>query len=179
MGISTVAVFSDADEGAPFVRSADRAVRIGPASSAESYLRIDKIVDAAKRTRANAIHPGFGFLAENAELAEACASAGITFVGPSPRAIRDMGLKREAKAIVAKAGVPVIPVMSTGATDGAHTRNAGIPTYGVSGLFSDIDDKRAHGKDERINVKAYYEGQEFLYQLTKELTQPIKVGAKR
>ena len=109
MGISTVAVFSDADEGAPFVRSADRAVRIGPASSAESYLRIDKIVDAAKRTRANAIHPGFGFLAENAELAEACASAGITFVGPSPRAIRDMGLKREAKAIVAKAGVPVIP----------------------------------------------------------------------
>lgn len=76
-------------------------------------------------------------------------------------------------------GVPVIPVMSTGATDGAHTRNAGIPTYGVSGLFSDIDDKRAHGKDERINVKAYYEGQEFLYQLTKELTQPIKVGSKR
>ena len=76
-------------------------------------------------------------------------------------------------------GVPVIPVMSTGATDGAHTRNAGIPTYGVSGLFSDIDDKRAHGKDERINVKAYYEGQEFLYQLTKELTQPIKVDAKR
>ena len=66
MGISTVAVFSDADEGAPFVRSADRAVRIGPASSAESYLRIDKIVDAAKRTRANAIHPGYGFLAENA-----------------------------------------------------------------------------------------------------------------
>lgn len=76
-------------------------------------------------------------------------------------------------------GVPVIPVMSTGATDGAHTRNAGIPTYGVSGLFSDVNDKRAHGKDERINVKAYYEGQEFLYQLTKELTQPIKVGTKR
>ena len=76
-------------------------------------------------------------------------------------------------------GVPVIPVMSTGATDGAHTRNAGIPTYGVSGLFSDIDDKRAHGKDERINVKAYYEGQEFLYELTKELTQPLKVGTKR
>ncbi len=76
-------------------------------------------------------------------------------------------------------GIPVIPVMSTGATDGAHTRNAGIPTYGVSGLFSDIDDKRAHGKDERINVKAYYEGQEFLYQLTKELTQPIKLDRKR
>lgn len=76
-------------------------------------------------------------------------------------------------------GVPVVPVMSTGATDGAHTRNAGIPTYGVSGLFSDIDDKRAHGKDERINVKAYYEGQEFLYELTKELTQPLKVDRKR
>lgn len=76
-------------------------------------------------------------------------------------------------------GVPVVPVMSTGATDGAHTRNAGIPTYGVSGLFSDIDDKRAHGKDERINVKAYFEGQEFLYELTKELTQPLKVGSKK
>ena len=75
-------------------------------------------------------------------------------------------------------GIPVIPVMSTGATDGAHTRNAGIPTYGVSGLFSDIDDKRAHGKDERINVKSYYEGQEFLYELTKELTQPPQVGRK-
>ncbi len=75
-------------------------------------------------------------------------------------------------------GITVVPVMSTGATDGAHTRNAGIPTYGVSGLFSDVDDKRAHGKDERINVKAYYEGQAFLYALTKELTQPTKVGGK-
>ena len=75
-------------------------------------------------------------------------------------------------------GITVVPVMSTGATDGAHTRRAGIPTYGVSGLFSDIDDKRAHGKDERINVKAYYEGQEFLYALTKALTQPTKVNRK-
>ncbi len=109
MGITTVAVFSDADENAPFVKSADRAVRIGPAPSSESYLRVEKIVEAARRTGANAIHPGFGFLAENAGFAEACAEAGILFVGPSPRAIRDMGLKREAKEIVSKAGVPVIP----------------------------------------------------------------------
>ena len=72
-------------------------------------------------------------------------------------------------------GVPVIPVMSTGATDGAHTRNGGIPTYGVSGLFSEMDDKRAHGKDERINVKAFYEGQEFLYQLVKAYSQKTSV----
>lgn len=75
-------------------------------------------------------------------------------------------------------GVPVVPVMSTGATDGAHTRRAGIPTFGVSGIFSDIDDRRAHGRDERVGVAEYYEGQEFLYQLTKELSQPTKVGRK-
>ena len=109
MGIATVAVFSDADAAMPFVAEADEAIRIGPAPSSESYLRIDKILEAAALTNADAIHPGYGFLAENAEFAEACGKAGVIFIGPRPDAIRSMGSKREAKALVEKAGVPVIP----------------------------------------------------------------------
>ena len=91
MGIPTVAVFSDADENAPFVHAADEAVRIGPAPSTESYLVADKIFAAAKATGANAIHPGYGFLAENAEFAAACPEHGVRFIGPSPEAIRILG----------------------------------------------------------------------------------------
>ncbi|MCB9533575.1 MAG: ATP-grasp domain-containing protein [Myxococcales bacterium] len=109
LGIETVAVFSDADADLPFVREADVAVRIGPPSPAESYLRAGAILEAAARTAADAIHPGYGFLSENAEFAEACAQAGVTFVGPSPAAIRAMGLKRESKHTAAAAGVPVVP----------------------------------------------------------------------
>jgi acetyl-CoA carboxylase biotin carboxylase subunit len=109
LGIATVAVFSDADEHAPHVRMADEAVRIGPAPSLESYLVIDKIIAAARRTGADAVHPGFGFLSEREAFAEACAAAGLTFIGPTPAAIRAMGLKREAKEIAMQAGVPVVP----------------------------------------------------------------------
>lgn len=109
MGIETVAVFSDADADAPFVRLADEAVRIGPPPSADSYLRVDRILEAAKRTGADAIHPGFGFLAENADFAQAVIDAGLVFVGPSPDAIRSMGSKQRAKQIAKGAGVPVIP----------------------------------------------------------------------
>ena len=109
MGIATVAVYSDADARMPFVAEADEAVRLGPAPSSESYLRIDKILEAAARTGSDAIHPGYGFLAENAAFADACAEAGVTFIGPTADAIRAMGSKREAKALVDKAGVPVIP----------------------------------------------------------------------
>ncbi len=109
MGIATVAVYSEADRDMPFVREADEAFLLGPPPSTESYLRIDKIVEAANRSRSDAVHPGYGFLAENAELAEACVAAGIVFIGPTPDAIRSMGSKREAKALVKKAGVPVIP----------------------------------------------------------------------
>ena len=93
----------------PFVAEADEAVLLGPAPSSESYLRIDKILEAAALTGADAIHPGYGFLAENAAFAEACGEAGVIFIGPTPDAIRSMGSKREAKALVGKAGVPVIP----------------------------------------------------------------------
>lgn len=109
MGIATVAVYSEADRDMPFVREADEAFLLGPAPSTESYLRIDKILEAAKRSQSDAIHPGYGFLAENAEFAEACRSAGVIFIGPTPDAIRSMGSKREAKALVKDAGVPVIP----------------------------------------------------------------------
>ncbi|KPK12136.1 MAG: hypothetical protein AMJ62_16025 [Myxococcales bacterium SG8_38] len=109
MGIGTVAVYSDADHDMPFVAEADEAVRLGPAPSVESYLRIDRILEAAALTGADAIHPGYGFLAENAAFAEACRKAGVIFIGPTPEAIVAMGSKREAKALVHEAGVPVIP----------------------------------------------------------------------
>lgn len=109
MGIATVAVYSDADAEMPFVDEADEAFRLGPAPSAESYLRIDRLLEAAAFTNSDAIHPGYGFLSENAAFAEACGQAGVIFIGPTPDAIRSMGSKREAKALVEKAGVPVIP----------------------------------------------------------------------
>jgi 3-methylcrotonyl-CoA carboxylase alpha subunit len=109
LGVKTVAVYSDADRGAPFVAMADQAVAIGPGPATESYLRIDKVIAAARQTGADCIHPGYGFLAENADFAEAVGKAGIKFIGPSPVAMRSMGGKADAKAIAAKAGVPVVP----------------------------------------------------------------------
>ncbi|MGE3699549.1 MAG: acetyl-CoA carboxylase biotin carboxylase subunit [Hyphomicrobiaceae bacterium] len=109
LGIETVAVCSEADRGAPFVRMADQVVEIGPGPAAESYLRADKIIAAARTTGAQAVHPGYGFLAENADFAESLGKAGIRFIGPSPDAMRRMGGKAEAKAIAVKAGVPIVP----------------------------------------------------------------------
>ncbi len=109
MGIATVAVYSDADANAAHVAEADEAVHIGPAPAAQSYLNVAAIIAAARQTGAQAIHPGYGFLSEKAEFAEACAAAGIVFVGPPASAIRAMGLKDRAKALMAKAGVPVVP----------------------------------------------------------------------
>jgi 3-methylcrotonyl-CoA carboxylase alpha subunit len=109
MGIRTVAVYSDADAKALHVRQADEAVHIGPSPAAESYLRGDKIIAAAKATGAEAIHPGYGFLSENAEFAEAVAEAGLIWVGPKPDSIRAMGLKDAAKTLMQQAGVPVTP----------------------------------------------------------------------
>ncbi|MEU8638957.1 biotin carboxylase N-terminal domain-containing protein [Amycolatopsis sp. NPDC048633] len=109
LGISTVAVYSDPDAGAPFVRLADEAVRLPGSAPSETYLRGDLVIAAAKATGADAVHPGYGFLSENAGFARACADAGLTFVGPSPEAIASMGSKIEAKALMDAAGVPVLP----------------------------------------------------------------------
>ncbi len=109
MGIGTVAVYSDADAGARHVAMADDAVRIGPPAPAESYLRGDVIVAAARATGAQAIHPGYGFLSENPEFVDSVEAAGLTFIGPSAKAIRAMGLKDAAKSLMEEAGVPVVP----------------------------------------------------------------------
>lgn len=109
MGIKTVAVFSEADREMPFVRYADEAVCIGPALSAQSYLRADKIIEVAKEKGADAIHPGYGFLSENAGFSKACADAGITFIGPSAHSIEMMGSKIAAKQAAKKFNVPMVP----------------------------------------------------------------------
>src|SRR6187397_1805160 len=115
MGIASVAVYSEIDRDAPHVREADEAFLIGPAVPAESYLNIAKITETAKEAGAEAIHPGYGFLAENADFARACAEAGIVFIGPPPEAIEAMGSKTRAREIMAEAGVPIVP----GATEPA------------------------------------------------------------
>jgi acetyl/propionyl-CoA carboxylase alpha subunit len=109
LGIATVAVHSEADEAALHVSAADEAVLIGPPAPAQSYLRVDAIIDAAQRTGADAIHPGYGFLSEQPTLAEACAAAGITWVGPRPRTLAALGNKLAARAAAAEVGVPVVP----------------------------------------------------------------------
>ncbi len=121
LGIRTVAVYSDADARARHVAMADEAFRIGPAPARDSYLKVDAILEAAKKSGADAIHPGYGFLSENAEFAEACARAGVIFVGPPPSAIRAMGGKSAAKALMEKAGVPVVP--------GYHGKDQGIALF--------------------------------------------------
>ncbi|MCA1998682.1 MAG: ATP-grasp domain-containing protein, partial [Hyphomicrobiales bacterium] len=109
LGMRVIAVHSEADSAAPFVAFADEAYPIGPAPARESYLVAERILDVARRAGAECIHPGYGFLSENAEFAEACAAAGIVFIGPPPSAVRAMGLKDAAKALAEKAGVPVVP----------------------------------------------------------------------
>src|SRR6187549_4172271 len=109
MGIESVAVYSDCDRGARHVRLADRAVHIGGNAPAESYLRIDRLVDAAQQSGADGIHPGYGFLAENEDFAGACTDAGLTFIGPSADAIALMGSKTAARQAAIEAGVPVVP----------------------------------------------------------------------
>jgi len=131
MGIGSVAVYSEIDREAPHVREADEAFLIGPAIPAESYLDIEKIIATAKEAGAEAIHPGYGFLAENADFARACAEAGIVFIGPPPEAIESMGSKTRAREIMAEAGVPIVPGATEPAPDLEAARkqaeNAGYP----------------------------------------------------
>lgn len=109
MGIATVAVYSDADKSAPHVRACDEAVHIGGAAPSESYLRIDRVIEAARRAGAEAVHPGYGFLSENADFAEALERESIVFIGPAAETIRAMGSKSAAKDLMERAGVPTTP----------------------------------------------------------------------
>jgi acetyl-CoA carboxylase biotin carboxylase subunit len=109
LGVGTVAVYSEADRDAPHVREADQGVLLGPAPARESYLNIERVLDAARRSGADALHPGYGFLSENWRFAEACERAGLTFIGPPAEAIRAMGDKTEARRLMAAAGVPTVP----------------------------------------------------------------------
>jgi 3-methylcrotonyl-CoA carboxylase alpha subunit len=131
LGIGTIAVYSDADAGAPHVLAAGHAVRIGAPPPAESYLASDRIIEAARAAGADAIHPGYGFLAENAAFASACQDAGLIFIGPPPAAIAAMGSKISARRLMERAGVPVVPgetpVDQSDASIGAAARRAGFP----------------------------------------------------
>ncbi|HSR97686.1 MAG TPA: acetyl-CoA carboxylase biotin carboxylase subunit [Kofleriaceae bacterium] len=120
-GLETVAVYSDVDRLAPHVQLADAAVALGPPVAAQSYLSIEKILAACRDTGADAVHPGYGFLSENEDFAEACAAAGIVFIGPSPDAMRRMGSKTEARKTVSAAGTPVVPGDNGPAGDGFPT----------------------------------------------------------
>ncbi len=172
MGLRTVAVYSEADANALHVRLADEAVCIGPAPSTQSYLRQDVIIAAARKTGAECIHPGAGFLAENAEFAEACAAAGIVFVGPSPKAIRIMGVKDEAKALAARIGIPVVPGYAGEAQDtvtfAREAKRIGYPVVlkavaggggkGLKPVFSPTDLPDAAASAAREALAAFGDG---------------------
>src|SRR6516225_4031010 len=128
LGLKTIAVYSEADRGAPHVRDADEAVEIGGAPARESYLNAERILDAARRTRADAIHPGYGFLSESARFAEVVRQAGIVFIGPRPDAIRKMGDKIEARRLMSAAGVSVR----------AGSAGAGADVAGAEAIARDV-----------------------------------------
>ena len=109
LGIKTVAVYSEADRNSLHVRFADEAICIGPAKSARSYLDIPSVISAAEITNVDAMHPGYGFLSENADFAEVCEMSQIKFIGPKPEVIRTMGLKQRARAVMEEHGVPILP----------------------------------------------------------------------
>ena len=129
MGISTVAVYADADAQAPFVREADTAIALSGETPAETYLQIDKVIDACRRTGADAVHPGYGFLSENAAFAQAVVDAGMAWVGPPPNAIATMGDKLSAKKLMQEAGVPTLPAeeLPPGADIAAAAERIGFP----------------------------------------------------
>jgi len=120
MGIGTVAVYSDADRAALHVRSCDEAIRVGPPPSRESYLSIENVLAAARKTGADAVHPGYGFLSENAQFARACREAGLTFIGPPPEAMEEMGEKTRARRKVSEAGVPIVPGLKEPIAEGGE-----------------------------------------------------------
>jgi acetyl-CoA carboxylase biotin carboxylase subunit len=172
MGIPTVAIYSDADARAPHVEAADAAVRIGPPPAAESYLDIDAVIDAARRTGADAVHPGYGFLSENAEFASACAAAGLTFIGPPARVISEMGSKTAARRMVAAAGVSVVAGATPRAQDAAALR-AAVAEVGLPALLK--ASAGGGGKGMRV-VRAVSEVDEAVEAAQREATRAFGDG---
>src|SRR5258706_9740851 len=130
MGIRSVAVYSDADRHSQHVLEADEAVRIGAAPPAQSYLQVERILEAARAAGAQAIHPGYGFLSENADFAAACRLAGVAFIGPTPEQMRAFGLKHKARELAAANGVPLLPgsaLLSSSEHALAEARRIGFP----------------------------------------------------
>ncbi len=177
-GISTVAVFSDADRTSLHVRYASEAYRIGPPPSRESYLCIDKIIDVARKAGVDAIHPGYGFLSENAAFAAACADAGITFIGPSPDAIEKMGDKLTARTTVARRGVPLVPGSERGLHDAdlsAVAQRIGFPLMikasaggggkGMRAVHNPADFENALGAARREAMNAFGNDEVYLEKL--------------
>ena len=130
MGLRTVAVYSEADRDAMHVALADEAVLLGPARARDSYLNVERLIEAARKTGAEAVHPGYGFLSENAEFAQACLDAGLVFVGPTAAMMNAMGSKSGSKALMEKAGVPLVPGYHGDAQDDARWRRP--PTRSAS-----------------------------------------------
>ena len=161
MGVRSVAVYSEADRDSAHVRLADRAVCIGPAPAAQSYLRADAILEAARVTGAQAIHPGYGFLSENPDFAAACEAAGIAFIGPTPEQMRQFGLKHRAREIAEREGVPLLPGTALLADSGAalaHARRIGFPvmlksTAGGGGIGMQLiwSEDQLHEAWERVD----------------------------
>jgi len=165
LGIETVAVFSDADRGAPHVAAADFAVRLGPPPAKESYLSIERILEAARKTGARLIHPGYGFLAENPAFALACRDAGLVFVGPSPEVIEAMGSKTGSRQRMRQAGVPIVPGTWAPARDASEiqefARREGYPILlkasaggGGKGMRRVDSDKEVVSSFERVSAEA-------------------------
>src|SRR5215210_5399283 len=165
MGYPTVAVYSEPDRAALHVMYADQAMPIGPAPSRESYLRVDRILEAAKKTGADAIHPGYGFLAENAQFARACRDAGLIFIGPSPESIEAMGSKTESRQRMQAAGVPVVPGLTAAVKSfdeiAAFAKSAGLPIMikasaggGGKGLRLVEREEDLRGAYERVTSEA-------------------------
>ena len=160
MGIATAAVYSECDRAALHVRLADEAWPVGPSAPRESYLRIDAIIDAATKAGADAVHPGYGFLAENEDFAAACRDAGLTFIGPSPEAITLMGSKTAARQAAIKAGVPVVPGTEEPLSD-QRVRRRGPEGRRAHRLSVDVEGGRrrrrqghAHGRVARRSRRA-------------------------
>lgn len=184
MGIASVAIHSDVDRAALHVRMADEAYAIGPAQASESYLRIDKVLDVAKKSGCDAVHPGYGFLSENPEFADACEKAGITFIGPPASAMRQMGSKTAAREKMAAAGVPIVPGAMCNTTDEAvaAAKQIGFPVMlkAASGgggkgmrLVHDASEMASAWERARSEAKKFF-GDDTVY-LEKAIVRPRHV----